>query len=90
MREFHRALSVVCDDLFFARYRQSSTPATTLAQSEATTVDDAARALLSAMYGDAYTELEKSDLVGQLLDVRLLPGTDAAGVHFNKEQLDDR
>lgn len=88
-KEFYQALSVVCDDLFFARYQQSSGAAQTLAQKENVGVDRAAEALLSAMYGEAYTEDEKHQLVEDLLDVRLLPATDVE-VQFNRARIDER
>ena len=54
-REFYHALSVVCDDLFFARYRHQSGAASTLAKNEKVNIEAAASALLSAMFGEAYT-----------------------------------
>ena len=82
-REFYRALSVVCDDLFFARYRRS-------AKYPDERTDSAAGTLLSAMFDNANTGEEKSDVVEELLDVKLLPSTDVEGVHFNKGRIEER
>ena len=84
-REFYRALSVVCDDMFFARYRRSAKYSDTREGA-----DGSSGALLSAMFNDAHSEEQKSDVVEDLLDVRLLPATDVEGVHFNKERIESR
>ena len=89
-QEFYRALSVVCDDLFFARYRRHSAPAKALSQSGEGSTDAAAKSLLSAMFGNTQTEDEKGDVVEELLDVRLLPATDGQGVQFNKDRMEER
>ncbi len=89
-KDFYQALSVVCDDLFFARYRRSSSPAESLSESVGSSVGSAASALLSALYGEAYTEADKHDVMDHLLDTRLLPATDGQGVHFNKDRMQER
>ena len=89
-REFYRALSVVCDDLFFARYRRSSSTAKALAHTDDANVESAANTLLSIMFGNAQTEDEKVDVVKELLDTRILPGTDGKGVTFTSDRVQER
>ena len=89
-REFYHALSVVCDDLFFARYRSNSAAAKTLGDQHNASMDQAAKSLLGAMFGDAYTEEEKSEVVDDLLDARLLPATGVDGIQFNKDRIQER
>ena len=89
-QHFYRALSVVCDDLFFARYRRESNLTTTLSKDEGVSVATAADALLTALYGDTYNEEDKTRVVDDLLDVRLLPATNVEGVEFNAERIDAR
>ena len=89
-KQFYLALSVVCDDLFFARYRRDSSTAKTLADQSGASVDKAASSLFAAMFGNAQTEPEKHSMVEELLDTRLLHSTDSEGVHFNKERCEDR
>jgi hypothetical protein len=89
-REFYRALSVVCDDLFFSRYRRESSAVQSLADSEGVSIAQAARDLLETMYGDTVNEDEKARVVDGLLDTRLLPATDVEGVEFNEERLKER
>ena len=88
--QFYRALSVVCDDLFFARYRHESSPARSLAESSGVNVTEAATGLFKAIFGNTYNEDEKAHVVDDLLDTRLLPATDGAGVTFNKERIMER
>lgn len=89
-REFYRALAVVHDDLFFARYRRESDITTSLSKQQGVDVTSAASALLSSMFGDAYNEEEKTGVVDGLLDTRLLPATDLEGVIFDKERVEQR
>ena len=83
LREYHRALSVVCSDLFFARFRRSTKP-----RSEDNV--QGALQLLQSMFGECHTEDEKVKMVDDLLDVKLLPATNVEGVHFNTERLRER
>lgn len=82
IREFNRGLSCVCDDLFFAKWRQewrtggpSGTPL---------------RELFDRRNKGEDREEEKADLVGDLIDLRTLPSTDKKGADFNKESIVDR
>lgn len=78
------------DDLFFARYRQNSSASKALAKSAPIEIDMAAKSLLSSMFDNAGNEDVKSDVVEDLLDVRLLPGTNVDGVSFSPERLAER
>lgn len=89
VKEFHRCLAIVCDDLFFARYRRSSV----LGQSAVTpqTGDDLEKIsseLLDNNLGKAPSA--RSDVVGDLLDLKLLRGSSKDGVHFSREGLVER
>ena len=86
LKEFHHALAVICDDLFFARYRRSSALASTIASlPEEVDLEEASRQLLESVFGDAHTEADKSDVVKELLDAKLLRGASKDGVHFTPE-----
>ena len=91
LKEFHHALAVLCDDLFFARYRRSSALARTLSSLP---VDDdlenASRTLLESVFGDAHTQADKSNVVKGLLDAKLLRGANKDGVHFTNEGIVQR
>lgn len=89
-KEFYRALSVVCDDLFFARYRRSTSLSKSMEETNDGSVETASTKLLEAMFGDCHTEEEKRNMVDELLDVSLLPATDIEGVHFDKKRLQER
>lgn len=99
LREFHLALSVVCNDLFFARYRSKNSPRDTasdrdgegISTLEEPPLDPAqSKALIDAMFGGEQLETEKEDSLERLMDVKLLHGSDEDGVHFNKELLSER
>lgn len=89
-KHFYRALSVVCDDLFFARYRRESSPVTALSKSNNGSMESAAGALLKALYGEATTEEQKHVMMEDLLDTRVLPATDGRGVQFEADRIKDR
>lgn len=91
LKEFHQGLAVICDDLFFSRYRRSSALSQTLASLPSSVkVEDASRELLESVFGDSHTEADKSNIVEELLDLRLLRGANREGVHFTQEGLIDR
>ena len=81
VKEFHRGLAIVCDDLFFARYRRSQT-----SSSQNEDLDKVAELLDS----DTKSSQDRSDVVGDLLDVKLLRGSSKDGVHFSREGLVER
>ena len=88
LKEFHHALAVMCDDLFFARYRRSSALARTLSSLPANDdLESASRVLLESVFGDAHTEADKSNVVEGLLDAKLLRGANKDGVHFTHEAI---
>jgi hypothetical protein len=82
VKEFHRGLAIVCDDLFFARYRRSQTPT-----SQNDDLDKVTE-LLDPKGGQESSA--RSDVVGDLLDVKLLRGSSKDGVHFSREGLVER
>ena len=91
LKEFHHALAVLCDDLFFARYRRSSALAQTLSSIPADVdTESAGRLLMESVFGDAHTETDKSNVVDGLLDVKLLRGANRDGVHFTHEGIVQR
>lgn len=88
IREFYRCLAVCCDDLFFARYRRSQA----LERARAQGIDETAagHSILDGLYGNAHTETDKTNVVEDLLDVKLLRGTLTDGAHFTPELLFSR
>lgn len=91
LKEFHQGLAVICDDLFFSRYRRSSALSQTLASLPGSIkVEEASRELLESVFGDSHTEADKSNVVEELLDLRLLRGANREGVHFTQEGLIER
>ena len=91
LKEFHHALAVMCDDLFFARYRRSSALARTLSSlPPKDDLESASRVLLESVFGDAHTEADKSNVVEGLLDAKLLRGANKDGVHFTHEGIVER
>jgi hypothetical protein len=84
VKEFHRGLAIVCDDLFFARYRRSQVPTS---QNEDL---DKVTELLDSDIKSSQDSSARSDVVGDLLDVKLLRGSSKDGVHFSREGLVER
>ena len=77
VEEFHRGLAIVCDYLFFARYRRSCLPASENERAHNITE------LLDASAKSAQDNSTRSDVVGDLLDLKLLRGSS----HFSREGL---
>ncbi|XP_033122761.1 uncharacterized protein LOC117121631 [Anneissia japonica] len=92
-REFYSALSTVCNDLFFARYRRTS--ALTQAEQDMTAEqkdkeEKSSRMLLEALFGDSHANSDKENIVDQLLDVQLIRGSDSSGTTVTQEQMNQR
>lgn len=81
VKEFHRCLAVVCNDLFFSRYRRSCISASQ--NDDRDNVTD----LLNA--NNSHSSI-RSDVVGDLLDVKLLRGSSKHGEHFSQNGLVER
>ncbi|XP_033646870.1 uncharacterized protein LOC117306372 isoform X1 [Asterias rubens] len=85
-RNFHQALSVICNDLFFARYRHNAT----LPSVPEPGSSEGGHKVLEALMGSVETGSEKDETVEKLLDVKLLRGTDEDGVRFTNDRLQER
>lgn len=90
VREFYHALTVVCNDLFFARQRRKSPETGEGATAENIVSLNDAETMLDNLFGTVQTEVGKEESVGQLLDVKLLRGGDMDGVHVTKDLLTNR
>ena len=89
MKEYHRALAVVCDDLFFSRFNRSSAAVQALARSDPRS-DQAATTMLQSVFDNKNHEEVKAGVVEDLLSVKLAPNTDGHGVQFDKERIKQR
>lgn len=83
-------MAVVCDDLFFARYRRSTELSQSLTRPEGRSVEEGANRVLSSIFNSCHSEDEKGHVITDLLDTRLLPATDGTGVHFNEDRINHR
>ncbi|EDV25654.1 uncharacterized protein TRIADDRAFT_55968 [Trichoplax adhaerens] len=77
--KFYAGLSVLCDDLFFSRYKTSTA---------VTSQDRKGLHLLQVLFGSASNHADKVNVVDNLLDMKLKRGNDEAA--FSKEQLRSR
>ncbi|XP_071958404.1 uncharacterized protein [Antedon mediterranea] len=92
-REFYNALSTVCNDLFFARYRRTS--ALTQAEQELSAEqkekeEKSSRMLLESLFGDSHANADSENVMEQLLDMQLMRGSDSSGVNLTQEQMNER
>lgn len=90
VKEFHRGLAIACNDLFFARYRRSCVPTlSSLSQSDRQDLERIT-GLLDSDIKENQDNSIRSDVVGDLLDVKLLRGASKEGVHFSRDGLVER
>lgn len=89
VREYQRALSVVCHTLFFAQHPQESHTVQKLAATLETDAKSAGVAL-QKLFVDSPTEDAQTRIVEDLLDLKILPDVDAYGHQFSAERIKDR
>ena len=89
VREYQRALTVVCDSLFFAHHNRPSDTLQSVATAMGTDAGTAGQALQS-LFGQSPTEDARTRVVEDLLDVKVLPEVDAHGRQFNAERVQER
>ena len=80
LQEFYTCLSFICEDLFFARFKQNSAFDAAVASGVPRT--DAAHSLLDNIFSGAHNDAERSSGISELLDVKIAPGIDGDGAKF--------
>lgn len=74
VKEFYKSISVVCNDLFFARYKRSSALSSAMMAfpEETAQLEDAGKFILESVFGDAHNESDRQNVIDELLDTNLL------------------
>ena len=86
VKEFYKSLSVVCNDLFFARYKRSTALSSAMFSfpEETMQLEDAGKFVLESVFGDAHNEIDRQNVVDELLDSKLVRSS-KNNVMFNQE-----
>lgn len=87
--EYQRALTVVCDSLFFAHHNGESGTMQQLANTMAVDLNTAGQTL-QKLLGESPGEDARTRVVEDLLDVKILPEVDAQGRTFSAERVQER
>ena len=92
VKEFYKALSVVCSDLFLARYKRSSAlnQAMMTAPDETKGIVDASKRMLENLFGDAHNEIDRENVVDDLLDTKLVRNKKNESEDFNQDAMFQR
>lgn len=91
VKEFYKALSVVCSDLFLSRYRKSNALNEAMNNhlsggSENTqNLQDTGRKVLESVFGDSHDEIERENVVNDLLDTKLVRNKRNESEQFDSE-----
>ncbi|RUS80922.1 hypothetical protein EGW08_011303, partial [Elysia chlorotica] len=86
IKEYQRALSVMCDDLFFSKTKRPELAAEPPSQIE----PQAAQQLLQSMFDKCPSDDCKTAMMEELLDVKIQPNTTRDGLQLTKERLVQR
>lgn len=86
IKEYQRALSVMCDDLFFSKTKRSESSAEPPNHIE----PKAAQQLLQSMFDTCQSDDCKEAMMEELLDVKLQPNTTRDGLKLTQERLAQR
>ena len=86
VKEFYKSLSVVCNDLFFARYKRSTALSSAMMSfpEETMQLEDAGKFVLESVFGDAHNEIDRQNVIDELLDTKLIRSSNNS-VLFNQE-----
>ena len=86
VKEFYKALSVVCSDLFLSRYRRSNTlNADTIGANESGSLQDAGKNILESVFGDSHDQIDRENVVNDLLDTKLVRNKHNQSELFNSQ-----
>lgn len=88
VKEFYKALSVVCSDLFLSRYRRSNAlneAMNNLPGNDTRNLEDAGRKVLESVFGDSHEEIDRENVVNDLLDTKLVRNKRNESEHFDSE-----
>ena len=92
VKEFYRALCVVCNDLFFARYKRSTAlnSAMMAFPEDTLQLEETGKHVLEAVFGDAHTEMDRQNVIDELLDTKLVRSSRNTSTAFNQEAMFQR
>eukprot|EP00111_Clytia_hemisphaerica_P004694 TCONS_00013482-protein len=88
VKEFYKALSVVCSDLFLSRYRRSNAmneAFVNFTDDQNMSVQDAGKRVLETVFGDTHDEMERSNVVNDLLDTKLVRNKHNTSQKFDRD-----
>ena len=91
VKEFYKSISVVCNDLFFARYKRSTALSSAMMSfpEETLKLEDAGKFVLESVFGDAHNEVDRQNVIDELLDTNLVRSSNKS-VLFNQEVMFNR
>lgn len=93
VKEFYKALSTVCSDLFLSRYKKSNAlneAVLNLPPGQSTEIADVGMKVLGTVFGDSHEEIERSNVVNDLLDTKLIRNKKDDSDNFNQEVMFQR
>jgi len=87
VKEFYKALSVVCSDLFLSRYRRSNAmnEAGDAEKQDSRAQDAGQVSSLENVFGDAHDEMERENVVNDLLDTKLVRNAKNSSDSFDRD-----
>lgn len=89
VREFYRALSICCSDLFLSRYRHSSTLSLVDRHREEDSTQTPAK-VLESLFNSAHRISEKLAIIDEVLDTRVMTSIDLNGTEFSHKSIMQR
>lgn len=89
IREFYRALSICCSDLFLSRYRHSSTLSLVDRHREEDSTRNPAQ-VLESLFNSAHRISEKLAIIDEVLDTRVMTSIDLNGTEFSHKNIMQR
>lgn len=93
IKEFYKSLSVVCSDLFLSRYKRSNAlneVISNLPPGHSTESKDTGLQVLQTVFGDSHENMERENVVNDLIDTKLIRNTKDESEQFSGDVLFER
>lgn len=89
LKEFYKALSAVCSDLFLSRYKRANAlnDAVLAMPEETRKIEDVGKKIFESIFEDVHDEVDKNNVVNDLLDTKLIRNKKYESTDYDREFL---
>jgi len=92
MKEFYKALTVLCSDLFLARYKRANTlnDALVALPEQTEKIEEVGKRMFENIFEDAHDEIDRNNVVDDLLNTKLIRNKNNESPDYDREFMFNR